>query len=184
MSKLSPKIDNPWDLTLAVSLVVLALAIGFLAVPTPRPVDPTVALKKSLQTSQAATTKAGALAAAGRARVVNRTWSLGPEAMGVQVLGAVTRAAERRHLEVSNFTVGRTIEAVGLRQIPFAVTLAGPFPDVLAAMAELEKPTSKLVVGGVKLTPNATVSTTDEIGTVGRVTATLALTAFLREGGA
>ncbi len=166
------------------SIVAFAVALGFAVVPPPSRIDPAVGMRKSLAEAQAASIKAGALARRGHDRVMARTWSLEPEALGVQVMGIVGRAAERRRLEVSNFTSGRVILSAGLRQVPFAVTLAGSFPDVLAVMAELEKPTSRLVIGGVKLAPNTVVA--PDVGGIsepGRVTAVLSITAFLRGEG-
>lgn len=182
--------ESPWDLAFAASVLVFVVALGFAVVPPPARVNPATGQRKSLGIARTATAKAEALARAGSARVVDRTWAMEPEALGVQVMGTVGRAAERRHLQVSNFTVGRTIPSAGLRQVPFMVTLSGSFPDVLGAMAELERPNSRLVIGGVKLSPNG--ATTSEVAATGeggladpgRVTATLSITAFLRGEGA
>ena len=125
---------------------MLVGALGFAVVPPPPKIDPTVGPRKSLDETRKALAKASEDARHGRDRMVDRTWGLEAERLGVQVMGTVGRVAEGRHIEVSNFTTGRTIESAGLRQVPFAVTLAGAFPDVLAAMADLERPTSKLAI--------------------------------------
>lgn len=180
-----PRLDSPWDLAFAVSVVAFVAALGFAVVPPPARIDPSVGLRKSLGDNQAVATKAGALARTGHARLLARTWALEPEALGVEVLGIVNRTAERRRLEVSNFNAGRPLRSAGLRQVPFMVTLTGPFPDVMATMAELERPVSRLVIGGVKLAPNTAVAKDAEgISEPGRVTATLSITAFLRGEGA
>ncbi len=187
------RIDSPWDLSLAVSAVVFAVALGFAVVPPAKAIDPAEGLRKGVRTAQDASLKARVVAGQEGRRVADRTWSLQPEALGVQVRDAVDRAAETWRLEFSNFTVGRPVESAGLRQVPFVVTLNGAFPDVVAAMRDLEKPDRKLAVAGVKIVPGPAAAAPPP-GTLpglddapppelGRVTATVAITAFLRPEG-
>lgn len=89
----------------------------------------------------------------------------------------VGRVAERRGLGVANFAAGRTVDGAGLRQLAFSVTLEGSFPDVLAALGDLESPRARLALGGVTVAPQEGGD-----GGPGRVSATISMTAFvLRE---
>lgn len=188
------RLDDPWDLSLAVSAVVFAVALGFAVVRPAKALDPADGLRKGVRDAEATTLKASLVGAREGRRVDARTWSLPPEALGVRVMDAIGRVAEARHLELASFAVGRTIESAGLRQVPFTVTLAGAFPDLVAALQELERPAQRLVVNGVRVVPGAAQTPappTDAAVLPGldapapatpgnRVTATVSLTAFLR----
>lgn len=177
MPRLGPRIDNPWDLSLVASFVILAIALGFAVVPPGRRVDPSVGLRKSLAKTRSEGSMAIAAADAAAKRTNERTWDSPPEALSVRVMDVIDAIAERRGLQVASFVVGRPIPSAGLRQVPFALTLNGSFSSVLVALAELEKPGSKLVVGSVRIVPNS-----DGLD-LGRVSATLSVTAFLRGEG-
>lgn len=175
-------------------MVAFAIALGFAVVPPGRPINPAEGLRKGMRTARAATAKARVVAALEGNRETNRTWGLGPEAIGVRVMDTVDRVAVARGVQVANFTVGRPIVSAGLRQMPFTVTLNGAFPQVAAAMAELERPEQKLAIGGVKIVPGPAAAPASSPGEIlpglkdapkpQRVTATVTLTAFLRgEGG-
>jgi len=140
-----------WDALLAGSLLVIAVAIGFLfAVPLPSraavgPRNQKVFRQELL--AKSLTKKADEAVKS----MAEQTWSLPPEALETKILDRVTAIGAKHHLEVSRFTVSHPIPVAGLVAVRAVATLEGTFPDALDAIRALERPEEKLSVTDVKI---------------------------------
>lgn len=132
--------------------------------------------QRSLRHAQMETVRTRALVQKAELDLKGRTWDLAPEGLGARLMDGLGGLASRRGLQVANFSAGRIIEGAGLRQAPFTVTLEGAFTDVMAAVDEIEGPAMKVALRSVSISPKEA-----EGQPAGRVAATLALTAFMRE---
>jgi hypothetical protein len=165
--------QNPeavWNGLLAVSLVAILTFAGLLFIqPKPR-LSASGGSISSLRNAENETTRLEALAAEADAKIQNRTWDVSIELFGSQILDTLTRLADRNHLKLAGFTLGKPIAATTLQEAPCFVSIEGAFMDVMAMVKTLEQPESKIAVSQLKMIAG---TGTDH------VTASLALTGFL-----
>jgi len=174
MSKQNFKVESGWDLLLGLSLVVIVGA-GYYAFSAPKPASGRAAeAEKSLRSTERSNRTTTALAKQTQETVKRLTWDVAPETLGAQMMGKLTAIADRHHVQLSSFFVGKPIKAPSLIQTPFVVTIQGTYQDVLHTVQAIENPDSKIAVNGLKLEPAKTLGTEANM-----VSTTLNLTAFL-----
>ena len=160
-----------WDGLLVGSILLLLGAIGFYVfVPQLSQASVNQMVVATRRDTQLAT-KLYAEADDAQREIEARTFDLTPEELGSKVLAKLTQIGVKRHLEVSRFSVARPTNVAGLSEARFLVAFSGTFPEVTAALAELEDPSQNWVVTDVKLD---TANGTDQ------VTGNLAISGFLR----
>lgn len=173
MLKLNAKLDNAWDVLLAVSFAgVLASAYFLFAAPKPKP-NSLTAKKSELKNAEKGAKEAEKKAEDARTALASRTWTGEPSKFGPKLMNLLTDLGDRHHAQLSRFQAGHAIEGADLVQSPYVVTLEGAFPDVMSAIDELEATASKLAVGAIKIEPSNTPG-----AATAAVSATLNVTAF------
>ncbi len=161
-----------WNLLLAFSLAGILVA-GWFAFLQPKPHRfASGSRQPSVAAIEAETREIEAKASEGGKRLSDRTWDVGPELFGSQLLDKTTAIAGKCHLRLTNFRVGKTFAAAGLRETPVTVVVDGGFMDVMAFMAALEKPDSKIAVSQLDLSAS---------GIQDQVSATVSIAGFLSQ---
>ena len=107
-------------------------------------------------------------------KVQQGTWSDTVAQMGTKVLSEVSKAAREHKVTIVALRPQRVIGASGLTSAPYAVSLTGPFPNVVAFERALEAPATKIGVSSVLMSSTA--------GNTNDVTATIGIVAYTRGG--
>lgn len=140
-----------WDVLFAISIVgLLAAAYVVFFVPLPRKparIDHGAAARSIADAAHAIEQRA----ARTRSTMAARTWAVSADELSSEVLALVNRLATANRLNVAGFRAGRVLSTADLWQVTFVTVLEGSFPDVLAVLAQLEDPTSKLAVSQLKI---------------------------------
>ncbi len=92
-------------------------------------------------------------------------WDGTAEQVGPRALSTVTKLAQTRHLKIIAFRPQKPVDAEGLVQIPFSISVEGAYPDTMRLVKDLETSNSKLAVSLVQV--QASDAATDHVtGTV------------------
>jgi hypothetical protein len=163
-----------WDLVLVLALFAIVVA-AWLAFLKPKPAPPSSAnTRSSAKKIDGAAQDVEKEAAAAEALISAKTWDATPDTIGSKILDLLGGLASDKHVQLTDLRTERSISAPGLREAPYTVVLEGAFTDIVSVLNSLEDSDSKLAVSQVSVTSNNS----------GRVTATFAITGFLkREGG-
>jgi hypothetical protein len=117
------------------------------------------------------TRKADASSAELVAEIQSKGWNLGPEELGSKVLERMTKLVETDHLQLSGFRTEKPTDVANMTAAPFVAVVEGPFSDVVHLLRKVEDPKSKLAVSLLQISTGE--------GSLGRVTATIGLLAYL-----
>lgn len=170
--KLRP--GSAWDAILVISLLSLLFS-AWLIYSAPKPTaKKTNNTRTSWELLQKETVKLEASLTEAEDRIKDRTWDVTAEIFGSRVLDQLTHEADKNHLQLSGFRVGKPIVASILLEAPFTVIIKGSFMDVVKFLGGLEDPDSKIAVSQLRIVSD---------GAADHVTATLGLTGFLSVGG-
>lgn len=170
MIDLKERPEVGWDVLLAVSVIGILVACWFIFLhPAVQPA-PALSPEATLQDLRASTQANSLRSAVARRRIRERTWDIGSEIFGSQILESLTTLADKNHVQLSGFRNLKTILAADLVEAPVVITLEGGFMDVMAFANSLEQPGSRIALGQIQI---AGGTGTDH------VTATLSLTGFL-----
>lgn len=106
--------------------------------------------------------------------VISQTWSIPEQKVGPTALANVTALVKKNGLHMVSFRPQRRNDEASFVQLPYLLTIDGPYPSVMALCRQLEDPSAKLAVSLVQI---ASAEETSD-----RVTASIGLVAYLSPG--
>lgn len=77
-------------------------------------------------------------------QVTNHTWPLKTEEVGPKALESITAFAQKHRLKLMAFRPQKPAEVNNLTQLPFVISIEGPYPAIMRFTKELESPALKL----------------------------------------
>jgi Tfp pilus assembly protein PilO len=143
-----------WNVALLVSgLVLLA---GIAAYFWPKPSAPATQAKMIRQIEES--NKKTALQIDGAARLQGENavmlWAGDAQSIAAKALANVSQIVKAKGLKLIAFRPQKSVEVGKLEELPFLITVEGPYPNVAAALKDLENPALKLAVGTVQIASN------------------------------
>jgi Tfp pilus assembly protein PilO len=159
-------------LGLAVALLAVALAV-VLFVPRPTTNGLAGRLQRDTLRAQIAIKDAKKSSADAEARVKETTWTGDPKQIPPAALAKVSTLATQRGLKLVAFRPQRTNEAGVFRQLPFLVTVEGPYPSITKFCQDIDQPSSRLAVDLIQIASADAASNA--------VTASVGLVAYVNE---
>ncbi len=103
-----------------------------------------------------------------------RLWSGDGDTVTAAVLGRLIREADGRHVMLAGFRSQRTQDFGAVRELPYVVQAAGPYPAVRALVAALDAPGTRIALRTVQ------IAATD--GSSDTVAATIGVSVFTKIG--
>jgi len=166
------KQGSGWNVLLAISVAGILVA-GWFAFYHPNPSAAKQAdTSETLKGLNSETKSIESKAAIAEQRIKARTWDVGQEMFGSQILDSLTKLAEGHGLQLTSVRIGKPLTAASLKEIPLFVNVQGKFMDVMAMVAALEDPDSKIALGQLDIS-------TSSNGDV--VSATISMTGFINQ---
>jgi hypothetical protein len=84
----------------------------------------------------------------------DHTWPQKTEEIGPKALTFITAFAQKHRLKLMAFRPQKAVEVNNLTQLPFLISIEGPFPGVMNFARELEDPKLKLGTSMVQVSSN------------------------------
>lgn len=84
------------------------------------------------------------------AEIKDHLWTVSEEQIGPMILGKVNELADAHKLKVLSFRPQKVQSVQGLRQLPYQISVEGPFLDVLALCRDIDSGGAKLVVNSIQ----------------------------------
>ncbi len=166
------KADVGPSAAIILAMLVMIGTLVFVLLPKPKVAMTTRAIDKVALDSRLNIKKAKDAGARDQEFVAQYVWT-GPASQVAPVaLARATKLSADHHLKLIAFRPQRTTDADGFTQLPFQISVEGPFPAVAAMLRELETPQGQLCVNLVQ------VSAAE--GDTNKVSATIGTIAFLR----
>jgi hypothetical protein len=76
--------------------------------------------------------------------VAAQTWTDSAEEIGPKALAFITSFAQKNRLKLIAFRPQKAVEVNSMDQLPFLISVEGPFPGVMGILQDLEDPALKL----------------------------------------
>lgn len=86
--------------------------------------------------------------------VRNHTWSEKVDDIGPKALASITTFAQKHRIKLMAFRPQKPVEVNNLTQLPFLISIEGPFPAIMSFARELEDPKLKLGTSMVQVSNN------------------------------
>ncbi len=157
---------------MAGAVVVLAITLGFMLMSKPRAIGSTLSRNREERKIKTETAQAEAAWKKSTAAALPRLWSGTPDQVAPAAMSTVSALVRRHNLRLVAFRPQRAAEGFELAQVPFLISLEGPFPAVTGFVRDLDSQGSRLAVNLVQV---ASADPTSD-----RVNATVGAVAFLK----
>lgn len=155
------------------AVIVLAATFAFtLFVPKPAPDRSAKATRDNERKLRLAIKEAEEKVATSNQLLATYLWSEGAAQVGPAALAKVNDIVRKHGVRLVAFRPQRATQIEGLTQLPFILSLDGPFPAVSKVVRELEQPQTRLAVNLLQ------VSAAE--GAADQVTATVGTVAYIR----
>ncbi len=92
--------------------------------------------------------------AALKTKVDSLVWNEPIEEVGPKALETITKSAQSQRLKLLAFRPQKVQEVNNLTQLPFTISIEGPYPGVMSFIREMAKPEHKLGTSMVQLSGN------------------------------
>ena len=163
--------------TLIILAILMALGAGvWFAMPLPKPAvagsPAAVAYQQQIKDLNKQITDNQKKGDDAEAAIEPLLWTDGLEKIGPQAQNAINGLVKKHGLKLVALRPQKPIEGQGLIQVPFGLTLDGPFPATMEFVKDLENENLKLAVTTVQ------ISSADQASD--RVTGNVSIAAFLR----
>jgi hypothetical protein len=166
------KADVGPSVAIILAILVMIGTLVFVLLPKPKVAMTKRAIDKVALDSRLNIKKAKEAAERDEAFVAQYVWT-GPASQVAPVaLARATKLSADHHVKLVAFRPQRPTDADGFTQLPFQISVEGPFPAVAAMLKELETPQGQLCVNLVQV--SAAEGDTD------KVSATIGTIAFLK----
>lgn len=166
------KADVGPSVAIILAILVMIGTLVYIFLPPPKVAMTKRAIDKVAIDSRLNIKKAKEARDRDRAFVAQYVWTGPASQVAPAALARATKLSADHHLKLVAFRPQRTTEADGFTQLPFQISVEGPFPAVAAMLKELETPQGQLCVNLVQV--SATEGDTD------KVSATIGTIAFLQ----
>ncbi|MBC8065800.1 MAG: type 4a pilus biogenesis protein PilO [Chlorobia bacterium] len=87
-----------------------------------------------------------------KAMIVSQVWKVPIAEVGPKALAFITSFAQRQNVKLLAFRPQKIVEVNGLNQLPFLITIEGPYPGVMKFVKDLEAPALKVGTSLVQVT--------------------------------
>lgn len=81
---------------------------------------------------------------AAKAKIASLVWSLPLEEVGPKALESITAFAQKQKLKLIAFRPQKAVEVNGMNQLPFVISIEGPYPGIMRFLRDLDQPDLKL----------------------------------------
>jgi Tfp pilus assembly protein PilO len=157
---------------LGIAVAIFAIVLGVVIfVPHPSTKGLATKLQRDKLRASIAIKDATEKAKQDEQRVTQATWTGDPEQIPPSALARVSKLAANHGLNLVAFRPQRTNESGEFRQLPFLVTVEGPYPSVTLFCQDIDKPSTKLAVNLIQIASSDAASNA--------VTASIGLIAYL-----
>lgn len=153
--------DAMSSIAILIALVVL-VGTGFVLAFVPKPSTDGTATGK-IRSQRELDERLDALTknrTASRAAIAKLVWQLPTEQIGPKALASITAFAQRNRLKLVAFRPQKAVEVNELQQLPFVISIEGPYPSLMRFVKDLESPELKLGTSLVQIStsdPNSDI---------------------------
>jgi Tfp pilus assembly protein PilO len=77
-------------------------------------------------------------------KIAKQVWALPIQEVGPKALESITAYAQKEKLKLVAFRPQKTAEVNGLTQLPFVISIEGPYPGIMKFLKDLDQPDLKL----------------------------------------
>lgn len=144
------KDDMVSSLIAITAILILAGTLGFMLFVKP-PNEQKVSKDKLVRDYKEKTERSKQEYAKAKAAIDPVLWTEAADKVSPQALSSITKLAQEHHLKVVAFRPQKPVDAEGLTQIPFSISVDGAYPDTMQLVKDLETSNTKLAVSLVQV---------------------------------